>query len=91
MVVVEWASAQKLNEERWRKGTKKMITHGVRYVAGCIHFDNHTKHDAASNSDKAGNLPKVTIVKHFFAVRVQRPVVSFARVIFVARYLTGNI
>ena len=84
-----WASAQKLNE-RWRKGTKN--DNARRTICSRMYpFDNHTKHDAASNSDKAGNLPKVTIVKHFFAVRVQRPVVSFARVIFVARYLSGNI
>ena len=73
------------------KGDKKNDNARRTICSRMYTFDNHTKHDAASNSDKAGNLPKVTIVKHFFAVRVQRPVVSFARVIFVARYLTGNI
>ena len=50
-------------------------------------FDNHTKHDATSNSDKAGNLPKVAIVEHFLAVAVQCPVVSLARVVLVPWYL----
>ena len=79
-----WWWCAELNEERWREGNDNVR----RTICSRMYpFDNHTKHDAASNSDKAGNLPKVTIVKHFFAVGVQRPVVSFARVIFVSRYL----
>ena len=70
---------------------KEMITHGasVRYVAGCIHLIITQNIALLLILIKPETVPKVAIVEHFLAVCVKRPVVSLARVVFIAWYLNG--